>query len=151
MQETNQQSRLVRDQPTNPLNVCPCCMEKPQLYDNLDGSYSLKCSCGHEAMMTMPKLNDLGLQILCTLWNIDTTNIQWSAAMQKQFDVTEGALLVYDLRDYSLLSVGSTFLDAIYYMETLFNESMDQRTALFQLCENGLPKFVMISDELWEN
>lgn len=151
MQETNQQSRLVRDQPNNPLNVCPCCMEKPQLYDNLDGSYSLKCPCGHETTITMPKLNDLGLQILCTLWNIDTTNIQWSAVMQKQFDVTEGALLVYDLRDYSLLSVGSTFLDAICYMETLFNESMDQRTALFQLRENGVPEFVMISDELWEN
>lgn len=151
MQETNQQSQLVRDQPAYPLNLCPCCTKSPQLYDNLDGSYSLKCSCGREIMMTMPKLNDPELQILCTLWNIDTTNTQWSVAMQKQLDLTEGSLLVYDLRDYSLLSTGSTFLEAIGYMETLFDESMDQRTALFQLRENGLLEFIMISDDLWKN
>lgn len=63
---------------------------------------------------------------------------------------TDGALLVYDLRDCAYIEAFDTLLDAMTFMERRFCEDMEQRTALFQLNGNFLD-FEMISDELREN
>ena len=148
MQKTKQ-VHLVRDQPAMNVNLCPCCTELPKLYDNSDGSFSLKCFCTRKIIVPMLSLDDMGIHLLTALWNIDTTRAKWSKAMKKQLEVTDNDLLVYDIRDYSFLAAFPTLLDAMTFMEKRFNEDMEQRTALFQLQSNEL-EFIMISDQLWK-
>ena len=148
MQKTKQ-VHLVRDQPAMNVNPCPCCTERPKLYDNSDGNFSLKCFCTRKIIVPMLSLDDMGIHLLTALWNIDTTRAKWSKAMKKQLEVTDNDLLVYDIRDYSFLAAFPTLLDAMTFMEKRFNEDMEQRTALFQLQGDEF-EFIMISDQLWE-
>ena len=62
--------------------------------------------------------------------------------------IADQDFLVFDLRNYSLIKVFHTLLDATKFMENRFDEDMEQRTILFQLQGNEL-EFVMISDELY--
>ena len=150
MQTLPKQPHLSMEQPDQPLNLCPCCAEKPKLYDNADGSFSLKCSCSQEVKLVMPKVNDIGIQLLCVLWNIETTQKEWSEKVQQQLGVSDGSLCLYDLRNYDFICSYLTFFDAIVAMEKRFSADLDQRTALFQMNKNSLD-FVMISDELYED
>lgn len=146
MQETNQ-PRLIRDQPLEKVNPCGVCGNYPQLCESPDGSFSLKCSCGTEAKFFTNKLEELGLHLLKSLWNIESTRGEISEATRQVLDVNENDFLVYDLRDYSLLKVFTTLFDAMKYMKNRFNEDMEQRTTLFQLQKNELV-WVLISDQL---
>lgn len=150
MQEQTKQSHLVRDQPQEDVNLCSRCGNLPKLFENPDGSYSLKCSCGTEAKFYMTKIDDLGIHLLRSLWNIESIRGSVSVAAQEALRVTEGDYLVYDLRDYSLLKTFSIENEAMTYMQERFDFDMEHRTTLFQLRGSEL-EWIMLSDELLQN
>jgi hypothetical protein len=79
---------------------------------------------------------------------METTLYPLSQATIDALGIKHDDMLVYDMRDYSLLYTCSTLLEAMEYMEKRFHANMEHRTALFKLQGNEL-EFIMISDDLF--
>lgn len=133
MQETNQ-PHLERDQTNNleNLNPCPRCAGRGELVSNLNkNEHSIVCPCGYKVTFYTSTLDKWPLFFLESLWNMPLVETEISQKVIDALVIADQDFLVFDLRNYSLIKVFHTLLDATKFMENRFDEDMEQRTILF--------------------